>query len=105
MSDDNEPIKYMDLDEFADSGFLQEANRMFFHPLGLALEVSDADQDYHYDTLRVWDYREDPEGVTFEGGLSPDKKARVDLERAGHAAHRTKLLGSVVQPIPKGPKI
>lgn len=33
-----EPIKYMDLTEFREKGFLQEANRQFFHPLGLALE-------------------------------------------------------------------
>lgn len=32
------PVTYMDLGEFRDEGFLQEANRQFFHPLGLALE-------------------------------------------------------------------
>jgi hypothetical protein len=34
-------IKYMDLDEFYASGYLQEANRGFFHPHGLALEMYD----------------------------------------------------------------
>lgn len=33
-----EPIKYMDMAEFQEGGYLQEANRQFFHPLGLALE-------------------------------------------------------------------
>jgi hypothetical protein len=33
-------IKYIDLDEFMEEGFLQEANRKFFHPLGLALQVT-----------------------------------------------------------------
>lgn len=32
-------IKYMEVDEFVSVGFLQEANRLFFHPRGLALAV------------------------------------------------------------------
>lgn len=36
-----EPIRYMDMQEFQEGGFLQEANRQFFHPLGLALEWTD----------------------------------------------------------------
>lgn len=31
--------KYIDVAEFRELGFLQEANRQFFHPLGLALSV------------------------------------------------------------------
>ena len=34
-----EDVKYIDIKEFVSNGFLQEANRQFFHPLGLALEV------------------------------------------------------------------
>ncbi len=30
-------FKYIDIREFVEEGFLQEANRLFFHPLGLAL--------------------------------------------------------------------
>ena len=37
MSDD---IKRIDIAEFRRLGLLQEANRRFFHPLGLALEVT-----------------------------------------------------------------
>lgn len=37
--EDSPGIKYLDLREFLDGGFLQEANRQFFHPLGLALEI------------------------------------------------------------------
>lgn len=36
MSDD---VKRIDIAEFRKRGFLQEVNRQFFHPLGLALEV------------------------------------------------------------------
>ena len=31
--------KYIDIKEFKDKGYLQEVNRRFFHPLGLALEI------------------------------------------------------------------
>ena len=59
----DQEIKYLDLYEFIDEGYLQEANRLFFHPLGLALQV------YFEDDvpagIKVWDYREDPEGIAF----------------------------------------
>ena len=32
-------VKRIDIKEFRAKGFLQEVNREFFHPLGLALEV------------------------------------------------------------------
>src|ERR1700757_4623348 len=32
--------RHIDLAEFREQGFLQEANRQFFHPLGLALEMT-----------------------------------------------------------------
>src|ERR1700744_1597768 len=85
-------IKYMDIDEFADDGFLQEANRQFFHPLGLALEVSDPNQTGKYDTIRIWDYREDPEGMLFGYNLlSAEKAQTVDEERLKHLATRIAL--------------
>jgi hypothetical protein len=36
-------IKHMDIAEFRRVGFLQEANRLFFHPHGLALEITIVD--------------------------------------------------------------
>ncbi len=33
-------IKHIDIKEFRATGFLQESNRLFFHPHGLALEVN-----------------------------------------------------------------
>ncbi len=33
-------INRMDIGEFRELGFLQEANRLFFHPHGLALEIT-----------------------------------------------------------------
>jgi DnaJ-class molecular chaperone len=36
-------VKRIDIKEFRRIGFLQEANRQFFHPLGLALEIVEED--------------------------------------------------------------
>lgn len=33
-------VKHIDIGEFRELGFLQEANRLFFHPHGLALEIT-----------------------------------------------------------------
>lgn len=144
MSDD---IKYIDIAEFRETGFLQEANRQFFHPLGLALsvqtmaaeefeawldettekflaaiEVGDLvmKEDVRREIKRlmldiggapgerlgpVWDYRDDPEGMMFDGpdnyGLDPRKAANVDAEARRHTVARLALFGSNVQPIPK----
>jgi len=37
-------IKYMDAKEFKELGYLQECNRQFFHPHGLALELTSVDE-------------------------------------------------------------
>lgn len=82
-------IKYMNIKEFREKGFLQEANRLFFHPCGLALEVAckdcsgclaifgniapdcpvchgdGADPEGEEYISGVWDYRDDPEGIYF----------------------------------------
>jgi hypothetical protein len=39
------PIKRIDIKEFREFGYLQEANRLFLHPLGLALEVVVEDEE------------------------------------------------------------
>lgn len=68
-------INRMNIKEFRSLGFLQEANRCFFHPLGLALEV--VINDDGTETLGgIWDYREDEEGMMF----SPDmiKQEKID---------------------------
>lgn len=89
-----DPICYIDPAEFRDAGFLQEVNRQFFHPLGLALEV-----DVVTGRMRVWDYRDDPEGIVFTFPPDVGKADRVAAERERHAAHRTAKWGWVVQPV------
>lgn len=99
-------IKRIDIGEFREAGYLQEVNRLFFHPLGMALEVM-ADDDGVRSLGGVWDYRDDPEGMGFEWGSYPDhddiraKAARVADERDQKLAARMALYGEVVQPLPE----
>jgi len=93
---------YMDLRDFVAEGYLQEANRLFFHPLGLALAVAEHD-DGRTELLGFQDAREDPEGWIFSPGVLKSEKAlniaRILDERRGLREGR---LGYWVQPIPYG---
>ena len=70
-----EEIKKMDIKEFREKGFLQEVNRQFFHPLGLALEII-IDEDGNYALGGIWDYREDPEGMFFSNNVISEDKIK-----------------------------
>lgn len=97
----NEPdIKRMSPAEFRDLGYLQEVNRRFLHPLGLALEVVGDDETGEITGFgQVWDYRDDPEGMTFAPGVIDGKKAqRIERERSKLAVTRHDLLGFEIQP-------
>lgn len=99
--------EYMDLTEFVDDGFLQEANRQFFHPLGLALTVMREDDGTVSSIIGVQDARDDEEGFLFnrwEG--EGDGHTLADAERkrrivedvyADHLAERELLLGQAIQ--------
>src|SRR5260370_6455165 len=81
-------VKHLDLNVFRDDGYLQEVNRAFFHPLGLALEV-----DLENQILRVWDYREDPDGIRFvDVDLTPNA-LKFSQIREARRAQREKALG------------
>ena len=72
-------IKRMNLNEFQKEGYLQEVNRLFFHPLGLALEVV-VNNDGEIESLGgIWDYRADPEGMLF-----PDLTDHATAYKAKH---------------------
>ena len=90
MSDE---IKRMDIREFKDAGFLQEVNRQFFHPHGLALEVVTDDETGECRLGGIWDYREDPEGLLFGDGVDREKAQRVADERMRHVPTRLALFG------------
>ena len=87
---------------------MQEVNRQFFHPLGLALAIWISDDGS--ETLgRVWDYRKDEEGIYY--GLknsTPErinkfkKKAKFinnEFDKIGE--RRSRKLGFITEPIPR----
>lgn len=91
-----EEIKYMPIQEFVDEGYLQEINRVLLHPCGLALAIHSSDTDST--TMRIWDYRDDPEGMIFgQGVISQDKINKVEDERHKHVKARLEFFGSVIQ--------
>lgn len=97
-------IKLMDIAEFRDGGYLQEVNRQFLHPLGLALSIEVDDEDGSCRLHSVWDYRDDPEGMMYDPAElnSPDGRAkaeRIRHERVEKAVIRAKNLGFIIQPI------
>lgn len=92
-----QPDGRIDARELVQEGYVQEVNRRFFHPLGLALAVrlNGDNEAYAY----VLDYRDDPEGVRFDDSLDLEAKAghinEIWLRRVGP---RLAELGYVIQP-------
>lgn len=98
-------IKRMDMKEFVEKGFLQEVNRLFFHPRGLALSVDEDFQGNPASFGPIWDYRDDPEGICFSDAtlVNPvvaERAKSVALEFESHREARRKLFGKEVQSIP-----
>lgn len=99
-------IKYMDIKEFREKRYLQELNRNFLHPLGLALEIK-IDKDGNENIGGIWDYRNDQEGIYY--GLSSSNKDRIEKfernrlfiesEIEKRRKKRTEMFGSVIEKI------
>lgn len=100
--------KKMTPKEFYELGYLQELNRQFLHPLGMALEVVIDDETGDVSFGKVWDYRDDPEGMQFaleeydarteQEVLEMRAKAeRIMAEQANKAQTRVERLGYVTQ--------
>lgn len=97
----------MDVREFVEAGYLQEVNRLFLHPRGLALEVKTSGPegpDRLYELAGVWDARDDPEGIYFDrvdGHVRQerlDKVRRIEEDAVARQAARARTLGYVIQP-------
>lgn len=107
----SEKVKRIDVKEFRNLGYLQELNRRFLHPLGLALEVI-VNKETGEETLGgVWDYREEAEGIYYaanDSAYTPEerlkelrrKKKFIDEQWEKKASQREKELGFVIEPIP-----
>lgn len=91
-------IKKMSVKEFRELGYLQELNRRFLHPLGLALEIV-LEKDGTESFGGVWDYRDDPEGMSYaDGVIDQDKAKRISDEQAAKEPVRFSRLGYIIQP-------
>ena len=88
----------MSAKEFRELGYLQELNRRFLHPLGLALEVvvhSDGTETFG----EIWDSRDDPEGIVYGENMIDAQKAKFVYDEMADRGHtRIDALGYVIQP-------
>lgn len=94
----------MSVEEFRVQGYLQEVNRRFLHPLGLALSI-ETDTGGPEKFGEIWDYRDDPEGMLFGDSMLEDPEAkekacRINAEFAEKSKVRTEKYDRVVQLIP-----
>jgi hypothetical protein len=83
----------MSLEEFYSAGFLQEVNRLFFHPHGLSLNLKYKGKSSIPVGLVVLDGRFDPEGFMYgEEELDYQKVIDVFSERQRHTHARIRRL-------------
>lgn len=104
-------VKFISAKEFREKGYLQELNRIFLHPLGLALVVIVEDNGEEK-MGGIWDYRDDPEGIRYDYAnpefSSPErvqaarkKRDMVLKELEARSPAREKALGFIIEPIPE----
>lgn len=94
-----EKVKRINPKEFQEFGYLQEVNRQFLHPLGLALEVIVNNETGEVSFGGVWDIRDEPEGMRFaDGEIDPKKAARVHEAWQEKGRVRVEKLKYIIQP-------
>ena len=95
-------MPYIDPALLLDIGYIQEVNRVFFHPLGLALCI-EVEEGGPARIAGVIDWRSDPEGGEFGPGvIDPDKARRIQAEQEARRPAREAALGFWIQPVPHG---
>ena len=94
----SDKIKRMDIKEFREMGLLAELNRVFLHPLGLALEIIIDDETGKEKLGGIWDCRDDPEGMLYGKEYFPTEKIKKAQEfiKQKHE-QRMKTLGFIYQ--------
>jgi hypothetical protein len=99
--------KKIDIKEFREKGYLQELNRQFLHPLGLALEVI-IQGDGSESLGGIWDYRKDSEGIHYDLKNYADRETRdifsnkakfIEQEIQNRKDKRINILGFWIEPI------
>lgn len=96
-----ETLNFIGVKEFREQGYLQELNRQFLHPLGLALSI-EINSDGTENLGGIWDYREDPEGMKYGNAITCSEKFKENIKRIEalqqNAFHnRVELLGYMYQ--------
>lgn len=99
-------IKKITIKEFREKGYLQEVNRKFLHPLGLALEVI-VDENGDEFLGGIWDYRDSDVGIYYDIQNSDDERknrffknyTNIVDELAEKFKNRVDKLGFAIEPI------
>ena len=74
--------KYMDLEEFIDEGYLQEVNRLFFHPLGLRMRLIVDEESGELVFGGIVDARDNPDEASFGFDEMDDDEIAYSIEKA-----------------------
>ncbi len=91
----DDDINRADIKKLRADGIIQEVNRQFLHPLGLAIETI-VNDDGTEQLGGIWDYRNDPEGIIF-GHIEPEKVEKVQKLTSEQHIRRFRELGFVIQ--------
>lgn len=92
-------LKFISVKDFRDGGYLSEVNRRVLHPLGLALSV-DIAEDGTETFGPIWDCRDDPEGIVYDGVLTEkmtENAKRIERQIEARREARVAALGFFVQ--------
>lgn len=100
-------IKKIDIKEFREGGYLQELNRRFLHPLGLALSISIDEETGEEKLDTIWDYREDEEGIMYDLKNSDEERIsrfsenskKIQKELNKKLSYRFEKFGYGIEPI------
>lgn len=99
-------LNLLNINEFVEKGYLQEANRLFFHPLGLSLVVKYDEDSQQFALGGVLDCRSDEEGVVFgsskdsgQASVRTEKFSSVQKEIKEKSSIRVQRFGWSIQPI------
>ena len=99
-------INKITVEEFREKGYLQELNRRFLHPLGLALSVN-INENGEETLGDIWDYRDDEEGIWYDLINSSDDRINKFKENAKYVnkefkkrkKKRLEMFCDIVEPI------
>ena len=90
-------MEYVEPKELLETGLVQEVNRHFFHPRGMALAVVVEDDGTHSGIV-VQDHRKEPGGMLFgPNGISDTKKAHAEQLLRKNLPERVRAIGGLIQ--------